>query len=241
MTRLKIKIIAIGLALATAMTIAFKIESAKSNSWQSLDLDSATLEKMPPQMAIAPTKLPAGTTRRLRGTNQKTVELGVPISDIIAAAYDNSPVRTVFDADMPSNRYDFICTMSKEALQQELKKQFGLIGRHEIRETDALLLQEKYPASGLVPDKNPSGPHSFNAGQGHLSGSNISAQNLAVFLEHQLSVPVIDQTGFGNKGFDLKLTWKDSGDLKQIVANQLGLDLIATNMPLEMLVVQKVK
>jgi uncharacterized protein (TIGR03435 family) len=70
--------------------------------------------------------------------------------------------------------------------------------------------------------------------------------NLAGHLENYLSVPIVDQTSLTG-GYDIKLDWQQDGSaagkakLRQAVLDQLGLELVATNMPIEMLVVEKLK
>ena len=61
----------------------------------------------------------------------------------------------------------------------------------------------------------------------------------------QYQAPVVDQTGLTNS-YDFSLKWKSDGDsnlaaLQQALEDQLGLELVPTNMPVEMLVVEKTK
>jgi uncharacterized protein (TIGR03435 family) len=67
-----------------------------------------------------------------------------------------------------------------------------------------------------------------------------------MLLESYFILPVIDQTGLTNR-YDINLTWNQSDHkrsnpdgLKQALLDQLGLELVLTNMPIEMLVVEKV-
>ena len=59
-------------------------------------------------------------------------------------------------------------------------------------------------------------------------------------------MPVVDQTGLkGN--YDVRLDWQTDYStagkekFRQAVLDQLGLELVATNLPIEMLIVEKVK
>ena len=232
--------------LAGTVAVAFKLETSRTDTWQRTDIDSATLERMPAQAEIRLSKFSAGTTRRLRGSAKgldlKVVELGVTVTDVVAVAYGETPARTVFAGPLPIERYDFICTSSPQSLQEELKKKLGLIAHSESTETDVLLLKVKaQDAAGLKPAKNPHGGRSLRAGQTFFSGANISVQNIAKFLEDRLGVPVIDRSALANKGFDIDLQWKGSGDLKQALIDQLGLELAPARMPLRMLAVEKAK
>jgi uncharacterized protein (TIGR03435 family) len=65
-------------------------------------------------------------------------------------------------------------------------------------------------------------------------------------LQAALQIPVVDQTGL--KGpYDFKFTWDNSDrtkireNIRQAVLDQLGFKLVPTNMPVEMLVVERVK
>ena len=68
------------------------------------------------------------------------------------------------------------------------------------------------------------------------------------FLEGCFGTPVIDQTGL-TQHFHIDLKWEELGKqqdpdheaLKQALLDQLGLELVPSNMPIEMLVVEKVK
>jgi uncharacterized protein (TIGR03435 family) len=75
---------------------------------------------------------------------------------------------------------------------------------------------------------------------------NQPTSTLTSFLENYFQIPVMDQTGL-NGSFDMNLKWQDNWQnrntegLKQALVDQLGLELVPTNMPIEMLVVEKVK
>jgi uncharacterized protein (TIGR03435 family) len=64
-------------------------------------------------------------------------------------------------------------------------------------------------------------------------------------LEDHFKIPVIDQTGLTNQ-FDIDLKWDEADyrhpnleSLTPALLDQLGLALVPTNMPIEMLVVGK--
>jgi uncharacterized protein (TIGR03435 family) len=73
-------------------------------------------------------------------------------------------------------------------------------------------------------------------------------------LEEQFRIPVVDETGLTNR-YDFNVTWDEYGKkvgnqypnypnlegLKQALADQLGLELVPSREPIEMLVVEKVK
>ena len=70
--------------------------------------------------------------------------------------------------------------------------------------------------------------------------------NLAVFLEDNSNFPVTDATGLMDH-FDFDLNCKQTDlenrnwDTVNLALGKLGLELVPTNMPIEMLVVEKAK
>jgi uncharacterized protein (TIGR03435 family) len=70
---------------------------------------------------------------------------------------------------------------------------------------------------------------------------------LISFLQQRFQVPVVDQTGLKQE-YDFSLAWDEPDPkhpnldgLKQALHDQLGLELVLTNLPIEMLVVEKSK
>ncbi len=129
---------------------------------------------------------------------------------------------------------------------QTLKKKFGLIERIETRETDVLLLKVKYPNAQDL-KRNVSRKMSMRSGPGEYTCTDQPLSSFAGNLEYRLQIPVIDQTGLVGS-FDFHLKWNQSDDqslnlenLKQALTDQLGLELVPTTMPIEMLMVEKVK
>ena len=86
-------------------------------------------------------------------------------------------------------------------------------------------------------------------GDGQLTVVNLPLSTLVQYLETYFEMPVLDRTGLQGS-FDFKLKWDlpkerhhnpDSDPLKEALLDQLGLELVPSNMPIEMLVVEKVK
>ena len=106
-------------------------------------------------------------------------------------------------------------------------------------ETNVLLLEVKFPdAPGLAHSLKQYGGMSSRNGTYKCDGQPISS--FAGFLESHFEIPVIDRTDLKGS-YDIDLKWRDSNDLKQKLADQLGLELVPTNMPIEMLVVEKAR
>jgi uncharacterized protein (TIGR03435 family) len=110
---------------------------------------------------------------------------------------------------------------------------------------DVLLLKVSRPnARGL---KSPSGggysdPWGYFACYNQtISTAHPSDFSLAMELELLFGKTIIDQTGLTQK-FNIDLKWNgDLNALKHALRDQLGLELVPTNMPVEMLVVERLK
>ncbi|HEY1786874.1 MAG TPA: sigma-70 family RNA polymerase sigma factor [Verrucomicrobiae bacterium] len=230
----------------TTVTVKEISKTREIDSWRiQPNFDSRILNSAPPQVRIVPTKFPrfGGSGWNNQGTTadtEKLMGLGAPADYVVEAAYDHGTSRTVFLAPLPPGRYDFIACLpsgNMEALRQQIKKQFGVAGQTEMIETNVLLLKVRSPnARGLVRSTKRSGGWTSGIGTYKSDGEPISG--LAGFLESHFAIPVIDQTGLQGT-FEIDLRYRDSNDLKQKLADQLGLELIPSTRPVEMLVVDK--
>jgi uncharacterized protein (TIGR03435 family) len=181
--------------------------------------------------------------------------VGQSVETIIKDAYLPGAWRTKFLTQLPVGHYDFIAKLPKNAkpqdvstaLQNEIRRKFGLVGRLEMQNADVLLLTVKNPnARGLkVHDSQTTGSYNSAGEPGKISLVNRPFHELTDNLEGDFQIPIVNGTGIkGN--FDVTLNW-DCKDwqhpnldgLKQALADQLGLELVPTNMPIEMLVVEK--
>jgi len=83
---------------------------------------------------------------------------------------------------------------------------------------------------------------SVNENNNRLSFTGCTIDSLAANLEPILKIPVLNQTGLAGN-FDIDLKWDDRNPegLKQTVLDTLGLELVPGRVPVEMLVVEKVK
>lgn len=172
-----------------------------------------------------------------------------------------SPVRTVLNTKLSTNRYDFFSnrpTGAKEALQADIQRKFSLSVEVRPIATNALLLEVRDTNStGLEPQPpNVRGRfRGFRRNAGGISAEYATMDDLARRLEQTFGIPVINQTGLTNR-YGFTLSWTNySGPyfelngvqqpiptlarLKQALPDQLGLELVPTNMPVPMLVVNK--
>ena len=186
-----------------------------------------------------------------------------PLQIIIQTAYRSDKLHTFYAVDLPTNRFDFFAKLvgpreTKKpmpvntnwtiALQKEIQKKFGVAGHLEMRQADALVLSPA--ASGIMgftnSHKMPKGI-AIEAGAGKLAFHEQPVDILVMSLQQKFQMPVINQTDI--KGaYDFSLTWDEPDrthpnpdGLKQALRDQLGLELVPTNMPVEMLVVERAK
>ncbi len=246
-------IVGTGLMLAAGTTTVTveKIQNYRGYPWQVQNFDSRVLDKVPPQVAIVPAKF-----ARFGGSgyaNKKMMGLGISVTNILQYAYGGSSARTIFPDRVPPGRYDFIANLpsgNEAALQKEIERKFGLVGRREIRDADVLLLKiQNADASGLKSAeprrRERNSTSSSRSGAGEFSCRNEQLSDLAWFLEGRFEFPVIDQTGTTNH-FDIDLKWNEPNwqhpnldGLKKGLRDQLGLELMPSREPVEMLVLEK--
>jgi len=235
--------------------------SHKPEEWQLPYSEPGVLETAPPQVTIVPTKFPlptggwsgdtppAGGWSMMRG--DKVIGIRSAPQYLLLSAYRwNSRARMLLPPDMPTEQYDFIANLptgALEALQEEIKKKLGLVAERETIQTNVLVLRVDHTdAPGLKPAGAPPAqqnqPNVF-----HLPSAPISV--VVNILEQLLQTPLIDQTGLTG-AYDIQFSIPQlarSGQpadrieqFKPVLKEQLGLALIETNAPIEMLVVKKV-
>jgi uncharacterized protein (TIGR03435 family) len=189
------------------------------------------------------------------------VGICVQADEIVRAAYQTEPLRTVFSTEIPKGSYDFISDLpngSPKALQEEVKRRFDLVGKKEMRETDVLLLklansaaQGFKQANSLKRNMNLSDSIEQVSRNGTTTWFNQSfgQSRLRDSLENQFHLPIIDETGLTNR-YDFSFTWPvqrtpdneaHNQATKRALLNQLGLELVPGRELIEMLVVEKVK
>ena len=141
-----VAVVGILLAAGTTTIAVRQITTRKAGEpWRVANISSDTVAKLPPEVKILPTKFrQPGNLAGVAPGVAKFVGIGQPVVNIVWAAYDWPQARTIFATPEPTDRYDFIATLaqgSREALQQELKNKLGLVGHHENRDMDVLLLK----------------------------------------------------------------------------------------------------
>jgi hypothetical protein len=250
------------LAAGTATVAVKNIEAHQGDeSWRVQPIfDSRILDRASPQVKILPAKFSQnggyGTSSEASTLGTEAwMGLGTPPEAIVWSAYHESPWRTAFLTAPPLGRYDWIAKLPRgarpqdayAALQNQVEKTLGLVGHLEMRNTNVLILRVARPnAQGLKPSGGGNGGSIVYPQLGEIAIKNEPTRSLEC-LENYFRVPIIDQTGLAGN-FDINLKWPEASwghhnlaGLKQALRDQLGLELVPTNMPIEMLVVEKAK
>jgi uncharacterized protein (TIGR03435 family) len=236
----------------TAIRVDEQLDTSKKTySWQVPRPESDLLSRTPPQVVIIPTEYspPSGgwTTSR----SNMAMGIRLPASFVVQSAYNwPSRSRVVWADPAPPGQFDYIANLptgALEALQAEVKKQWGLVAERESRQTNVLVMKVHHAdAPGLKPSTGSVEPRQGPAGMLRLPSAPMAV--LVSILEATLRLPVIDQTAMtGTYTIQLPMlrppapgqttNWIEQ--TRQVFIEQLGLDLVQTNAPVEMLVVKK--
>jgi uncharacterized protein (TIGR03435 family) len=212
-------------------------------------LDSRVLNRLPSVFVLRPTKLPHGGGSI--STGKRALGMKVAPEDLLANAYGFSTARMVFNTELPDTNFDFIMTPPYEPwkpLQGEIKKRLGLTAHPEMREVDVLQLRCKVTNHpGIKPGDN--GNMGMSGGMGEIKIENQPMTTVAAYLQGYFRIPITDHTQVsGRHNLTLKWAWngklseiEERNRIRQALLNQLGLELVPSREPVEMLVVEKVK
>jgi len=223
--------------------------------------DQAALEQQPPVALIRPTKnamtgsngklIPMGGGSIAMATpSGKMIAINTDMGSLLRFAYDNGRVdrQLIWVGKEPTDRFDAIYTLGpgrQSQLQQVILKKTGWSAKLEDRDVNTLALKVKTPdAPGLKPSGQIRGTGS-RGGPGGESAQGVTMATITRTLSHDLQVPVVDQTGLTGR-FDYQLDldpMKSLEEKEQIVLDQLGLDLVATEKKqvIKVLVAQQAK
>lgn len=208
------------------------------NNWEAF-------QKIPPMLVLRPThfKQPINGTSAM-GSLNRCIGRGADFKLLMEYAYDfHRSYRTILPSVLPAGKFDFLCIGPDglEKLQTEIAKRYGYTGHFETRNMDVLALTTK---SGAVQPPPPS--HKSHPPKGNFDWSRISMERLADNLENYLDQPLVDQTGLeGTYDINLDLKWdyqhpeQSQAKLRQVLAGQYGLELVPTNLPAKVFVVER--
>ncbi|HTI99422.1 MAG TPA: TIGR03435 family protein [Dongiaceae bacterium] len=250
-------VIATGVLLAAgATTVAVRqIRNHAEPEQYFLNMDWQAFQKIPPRYFILrPTRFSGpmhnGTGATAMGNPNRSIGRAQGMQSMIEYAYYYfNRARIVWPAEpFPEQHYDFLVTVpgALEKMQAEIASRYGYAAHKEVRNTDVWLLRVAHPgAPGLKPGIA-AGVRTRNPNR-FIDIDNFPFPNLINRLESYLEQPVVDATGLqGN--FNVRLDWTDQNNtapakakLRQAVLDQLGLELVPINMPVELFVVEKIR
>lgn len=186
---------------------------------------------------------PAGDhVTRMMGRNRSFAQL-------MARVYNCSTFQIALPENMPAQHFDYLSTIldtnTFQRFETAIRKKLGYIANWQQHDADVFLItaQTSHPP-GLKPG-NPANKSAIRQNPaGQLEFRNRSPWNIRDLIQSLADVPVIDQTGInGPFDFDLDCTREDfanhNWDTVKQALDRLGLELVATNMPMQMLVIEK--
>ena len=228
---------------------------ANTYSWQVAKADFGIFYKTAAQIKIVPTKFnkDGGMV-----CDERVGAMGIaqPLKEIIQTAYGKNKLRTVVSTELPTTKYDFFAKLPgknlvaptpwTEAFQKEIKNQFGLVGELELKVSPVLVLKIKPESTHRFEQSNMMQNGIATTQQsGQFSCFEQPISTLDSYLEQYFKTPIVDQTGLTNN-YDYTITWdepipdkQNPAGLKQALLDKLGLELVSTNEPIEMLVIKK--
>jgi uncharacterized protein (TIGR03435 family) len=228
------------LAAGTATVTVKEIVAHRTPAWQE-KFDLSLLDGLPPQVKILPS-LPSTVHNRAGERNGKVLAVGQSFMALLETAYQVVQSRLIVNAPIPEGKYDFIITYPRmndnlKALQEEIKKTFGVTIRREMIETNVLILTVQSPnAAGFKPG---TGPFSNQVELGSYAIHGATLYTLVADLENSLGTVIINETELRGK-FDIDFKWDSTPDgLKRVLNDELGLKLTPGRKPIEFIVVEK--
>ncbi len=241
------------LAVGTTTITVKQIQAHRTYPWQKEPFDFNLVDQVPPQVKILPSRAKTDNWDRQAGGAGKMMGLGMSTQQIVLRAYGARPVRTILLYKEPKQTYDFIANLpdgNPEALQEELKRALGIVAQREMIETNVMVLRVKSSsAPGLRPAADTNATPSFDRVPGGISIRNGSLTRVLALLEGQFQKPIADESGLTNH-LDIDFKWNDAdatfhnpetlNQVRQQIADQLGLDLAPDFRPIEMLVAEKI-
>jgi uncharacterized protein (TIGR03435 family) len=264
-TKAKTAIVTAVVLLVAAGTTTVTLKEIREHiryPWQVPKVNLAMISKFPPQVVIVPTIFDQGSMCADYRRGGGVIGICQPLTNIIRMLNAGDTYRLVLSPGLPAGRYDFFAKGQatdwgnhwQSAFQEQIKNKFGVVQHLQMRNADVLLLRYGNPnAGGLRPPDSLRRSMNMPRNLRMTSGTNSvlfflsPIDSLKGVVQSMLDKPVVNQTGL--KGtYDYKLTWDDPDNtdpetfkenIKRALLDELGMELVPTNMPFEMLVVEK--
>lgn len=241
-------VLLLGGATTVGVTELVRHTGVQDSYW---DDDPNNLNRVPPMVVLRRTRFPANRAGGfMLPDNGRMAIRRQPMSMLLTHAFNVADTRKVINTPLPSTLFDYLVTVpenQQEALQKKIRDQLGIAGRHETREVPAFLL--KSTGKGGPGLKSLSNGVPWDANNDHFNGP---LSQLWRSLEGGLQAPVIDKTNFTND-YVVNVHWElpsegSLGDdrvklaaLQKTLREQLGLELVPSLEPVDMLIIERVK
>jgi uncharacterized protein (TIGR03435 family) len=254
-TQAKTAIVAgVAIILATSTTVIVVEKDGSHGVDESFwKMDLINLKAAPPVLIIRPTHYYDPTrSSEMSNDDGKVIAQNSSFTDLLEIAYSSRWMRMVLPANAPAGRFDLMLTLPKDqkkALRRGIQKTFGFVGRHEVFETNVLLLTVK-EADLLAAHRSKLGSRMYYKNDaGSVTFSNFPMSSIARDFEWPFQAPVVLQGGCaGNYNFHYQVSKAKSGtearkETQEFIRDgldEIGLELVPATNALEMLVVEKV-
>ncbi len=265
-TKAKTAIVACVIALTAASTTTVVVEKVISNNQnemiESIFREPATsmasldqkMKRCPPVLVVRTTHYP-NRDGGLWTTDSRGFFVGADMPLLLCWAYGTLPDRIILPNNFPQwQKYDYLNNLPNNyqgAFRAEIKKQFGLVAHTEMLDTNVLLLKIRNKALlqshlSAAANGNINTLSIYSEGRDKTESyrfQNMRMSDLAGRVENYFGKPVVDGEGSPERySFQLQTpTSGANGGIIQEKFEQLGFEFVPTNMPVEMLVVEKVK
>lgn len=255
--------IALVLLAGTTTVTVKEIQLHSRYPWQVPTASYDMIYQFPPQAVIVPSAFQQSGDYFCDFTRGGgTIGICQPFTNIIRLLDAGERYHLILSPGLPDGRYDFFARGTaadgglhwRNALQDQLKTKLGVVQHLEVRNADVLLLRYVNPGAGGLrrPDtlrRSLNMPRNLRSTIGTNSASFFLSpiSSLKFTLQTMFEKPVVDQTGLTGT-YDYRLVWDDPDNpdrsivrenIQRALLNELGMELVLTNMPAEMLVVEK--
>jgi uncharacterized protein (TIGR03435 family) len=243
--------------LGAAVVVKLIFFPTVKDAW--FTMSQPSLRRVPLGLVIIrPTHFPHSTVRKgvMYAPSEKDFRVmgrDVPLRDIIAAAYGETPGRVLMPPGAPTNNFDFIVTLVAKDPLGRLKKaihsKFGYTAEKQTLDTEVLALKVEDPSLPGLTVSPSDEKQNGKVKNGKLYLTHMKLTILTGGFEQILKTPVVDETGLTNF-YDFSVTWNPrflSSLRNEVTARPTldkmlagwGLDLEPDTAPVEMLVVKK--
>ena len=255
-TKALLVILALMLIAAAAVKMLF-FPSIK-DAWFSMDARS--LQKAPAGlMVVRPThfaflrqkgilRIPAPHSPG--GTNQWIMGRDVPLTDVMAAAYDRNPSRVMLPPEAAAGRFDFLITATPVTrFQAAIRQQLGYTAQIETRDASVLALKVADASLPGLTASRADEKRRINFRNERLYFTQMPLMALVNIFGRYFELPLVDKTDLTNC-YDFSLTWNArtekrfedgtmTSDVLAPLVGPLGLKIEPDTASLDMLVVEK--